>query len=84
MNQLNDKLAGHDILEQEEVMIFTAGLEHLEVAVNVFESDEAFRSMLSLEALDGSELNLSDEGAILSKKAAQLLGVSKGDTVTLT
>ena len=40
--------------------------------------------MLSLEALDGSELNLSDEGAILSKKAAQLLGVSKGDTVTLT
>lgn len=49
------------------------------------EDDEAFRAYVQLaNSSGGDELNLTDDGVILTERFAKLLGAKPGDTITLT
>ena len=62
---------------------FKANNKNLDFTLIAFMSDEKINDYVTLKSVDGSDLNLSDDGVIITEKMADLLNAKVGENISI-
>ncbi len=62
---------------------FKANNKNLDFTLIAFMSDEKINDYVTLKSVDGSNLNLSDDGVIITEKMADLLNAKVGENISI-
>lgn len=73
----------HLMIHSETVELRATGKANLNLTMNVPENKAEFESYIHMTNLEGKTVLLSDQGAFITQRAAELYGISKGDELTI-
>lgn len=83
--ELNTESAvkNHLMIHSETVELRASGKANLNLTMNVPENKTEFKNYIHMTNLDGKTVRLSDQGAFITQRAAELYGINKGDELTI-
>ena len=79
---LNQNSISNPLYAHMETLTFAANNKNIDVYSLAFATN-SIDKYFNLKDLDGNDLELNDEGAIITEKIAKILNVNIGDTITL-
>ena len=79
---LNQNSISNPLYAHMETLTFAANSKNIDVYSLAFATN-SIDKYFNLKDLDGNDLELNDEGAIITEKIAKILNVNIGDTITL-
>ena len=80
---LNDNNITNYINTNISSFTFKANNKNLDFTLIAFMSDEKINDYVTLKSLDGNNLNLSDDGVIITEKMADLLNAKVGENISI-
>lgn len=80
---LNDNNITNYISANISSFTFKANNKNLDFTLIAFMSDEKINDYVTLKSLDGNNLNLSDDGVIITEKMADLLNAKVGENISI-
>ncbi len=83
IKSLNDNNITNYINTNISSFTFKANNKNLDFTLIAFMSDEKIKDYVTLKSPDGSDLNLSDDGVIITEKMADLLDAKVGENISI-
>lgn len=83
IKSLNDNNITNYINTNISSFTFKANNKNLDFTLIAFMSDEKIKDYVTLKSPDGSDLNLSDDGVIITEKMADLLNAKVGENISI-
>ena len=83
INSLTDNNLTNYIETNISSFTFKADAKNLDFTLIAFMSDNNINDFVTLKSLDGDDLNLSDNGVIITEKMAQALDVKVGENISI-
>ena len=83
INSLTDNNLTDYIETNISSFTFKADAKNLDFTLIAFMSDNNINDFVTLKSLDGDDLNLSDNGVIITEKMAQALDVKVGENISI-